>query len=79
MTGRVLKSKMRLHTAMLSGNVVTLCPADRHIQFHDSGQHMAGHTLLHLGTGNRPGIVDLGNRALDTVQFGAVGGQVLAV
>ena len=40
---------------------------------------MAGHALLRLGAGNRPGIVDLGNRALDTVQFSAVGGQVLAV
>ena len=79
MTGRGLKSKMRLHTAMLSGNVVTLCPADRHIQFHDSGQHMAGSAFLNLGARDCPWVIDFGDSSLDALWSGIVGGQIVSV
>lgn len=79
MTGCGLKSKVRLHTAMLSGNVVTLCPADRYIQFYYSGQHMTGGAFLNLGTRDCSGVIDLGDRSLNTLWSGIVGGQIVSV
>lgn len=79
MARRSLKGKLSLHTAMLPGYIISFRPGDSDVELHLSGQRMTGRALLRFGAGNRPGVVDLGNRTLQAVQLGAVGGQVLSI